>query len=132
MSIKAQIPARDITREHCFLAAAAGFASPSEFVEHCTRRLVQGQVEFGSRWAGMTLDQFAAELMEEGADLGAWAALADQKADLEHLPAELRTRVAVLLQRAARRGAQAHFDAVALRQLLSEHQPTLVKGREQS
>jgi hypothetical protein len=122
VTIRAQQPARDIVREHKFLTQATGFAIPADFVEHCTRRLVQGEHEFGDRWTRIGLTGFVRELREEAADLGAWSALADQAVDLEHLPPAAAAEFAQILEQIARRGAQAHFDAGVLERLLADHQ----------
>lgn len=93
---------RDV--EQRFLARAAGTQHP-EFVVQATRRLDLGQELYGDEWEGRSIESFLEELLEEAADLGAWAALAIQT-----------TRdpgVVQLLELAAQYGARAH-EALAI------------------
>lgn len=120
MTVRAQQPARDNRRERVFLHAAAGFVTPEGFVEHAEARLAQGERDrnYGNRWAQITLATFVQELREEAADLGAWAALADQRLDLEHLHPTFAAQIRAALQSIARRGAQAHHQADVIERLL--------------
>lgn len=82
-------PARQPAREHRFLTEAARGHAP--FVAQAQARLEAG------------------ELLEEAADLGAWATLADQALDADPKHSELNhDQVRAVLNLVARRGAQAH------------------------
>lgn len=117
MTIRAQQPARDPRREREFLQRASAFTGARLFIAHCEHRLGQGDREFGQRWARIGLHQHVRELSEEGADLGAWAALAEQAVDLEHVHDSRLVRVQLSL--AARGGAIAHQAVEQLARLLS-------------
>jgi hypothetical protein len=112
-------PFRDLDREQRFLLDAAHGHEP--FVEHATARLEAGEEPFGDSWAWIGIRRHLAELLEESADIGSWAALAEQALDHEQLSDVDRQRTRAVLQLAARRGAQAH-EALhgALRALASE------------
>lgn len=109
MTIRAQEPARDEQRTREFLQHASAFTTDPTFVLHCSDRLARGDVEFGVRWALTPLREFARELAEEAADLGAWAALADQAADLMDLPPPAREELREVLLAIAHDGAEAHL-----------------------
>ena len=98
---------RDQQREQTFLRDAA--RGHEAFVQHATARLDAGEEPYGDSWAWIGIGRHVRELAEEAADLGAWAALADQALDREHdLPDVDRARTRAVLELVARRGAQAH------------------------
>jgi hypothetical protein len=98
---------RDGFRERRLLAAAARGHEP--FVRHAEARLEAGQEPFGDSWAWFGMPRHLRELLEEAADLGAWAVLADQALDRDpHLSHLHREQLRAVLAIAARRGAQAH------------------------
>jgi hypothetical protein len=111
---------RDLEREQRFLREAARGHQP--FVDQATARLEAGEEPFGDSWAWIGIRRHLAELLEEAADVGSWAALADQALDREQLSDVDRQRIAAVLQLAARHGAQAHE---ALSQALSRALGTL-------
>jgi hypothetical protein len=98
--------ARDLDREALFLAAAGG--GRSAFFAQATGRLRAGQAVYGDGWAARGVEALVGELLEESADLGAWAALADQALDAEQLSPGERQRMAAVLALVAAHGAQAH------------------------
>jgi hypothetical protein len=104
-------PVRNHDREHTFLAAAARGHAP--FVAHAQARLEAGDEPFGDSWAWIGIGRHLSELLEEAADLGAWAALADEALDLERLTDRQRQQVRAVLALAARRGAEAHQSLTA-------------------
>lgn len=122
MTIRAQQPARDLKRERVFLHAAAGFVTPEGFVEHAELRLEEGETAagYGNRWAEIGIRAFVKELREEAADLGAWAALADQALTVEDLHPATAAHVRAALQSIARRGAQAHHQADVIDRVLDD------------
>jgi len=98
---------RDPDRERRFLDDAARGHEP--FVEQATARLDAGEEIYGDAWIWIGLRRHLAELLEEAADLGSWAALASQALDREpDLSATDRERVVAVLAAAARHGARAH------------------------
>jgi len=98
---------RDPDRERTFLAEAARGRHP--FVEQATLRLNAGEEVYGDSWAWIGLRRHLTELLEEAADLGAWAALAAQALDLEPNLADAdRQRIAGVLAATASHGARAH------------------------
>lgn len=100
-------PARDHHRERRFLAEAA--RGQRAFVDQCESRLEAGEEQFGSSWAWIGIRKHLVELLEEAADLGAWAVLADQALDRSHeLSALHRDQIRAALADTAHRGAQAH------------------------
>lgn len=103
----AGVSLRDLDRERRFLRDAARAHAP--FVEHASERLAAGEEPFGDSWAWIGVRRHLAELLEEAADLGAWAALCEQALDRElELAAEDRQRLRAVVQIAARAGAEAH------------------------
>lgn len=76
-----QMSRRDPQRETAFLTEAARGHAP--FVEQATARLDMGEEIYGDSWAWIGLRRHLAELLEEAADLGSWAALASQALDTE-------------------------------------------------
>ena len=98
---------RDLEREKRFLRDAARGHDP--FVQHALDRLEAGEEPFGDSWAWIGIRKHLAELAEEAADVGGWAALADQALDREHGLSDVdRARIRAVLELVARRGAQAH------------------------
>ncbi|MGC9221756.1 MAG: hypothetical protein ACP5H2_10465 [Solirubrobacteraceae bacterium] len=98
---------RDEFRERRFLAEAACGHAP--FVTQALERLEAGEAEYGSSWAWIGVRRHLAELLEEAADLGAWAVLADQALDGElALSAAQREQLRQALRRVAALGAAAH------------------------
>ena len=103
----AQVSRRDPDRERAFLAEAARGHQP--FVDHALARLDAGDELYGDSWVWIGMRRHLAELLEEAADLGAWAVLAHQALDHEpRLSAVDRQRVAGAVAAAARHGARAH------------------------
>ncbi len=100
---------RDSVREQAWLEAAEQDAGASGFACHVVERLLAGESVYGDRWATVGLRKLIAELMEEAADLGAWAVLALQVLGEQ---AE-RDLVASALRAAILWGAYAHH-ALAL------------------
>lgn len=103
--------ARDLARERRFLTAAAGGDDP--FVAHAVERLELGETEYGSSWSTRPVGDLLAEIAEEAADQGAWAALAVQSFDAAPLSAVERARLADVLSLVATHGARAHGLLVA-------------------
>jgi hypothetical protein len=100
-------PARDSFRERRLLADAA--RGHHAFVAQAKARLEAGEELYGDSWAWIGIRRHLAELLEEAADLGAWAALADQALDTDpRLSDQHRERIRAILAVAARCGAQAH------------------------
>jgi hypothetical protein len=98
---------RDRDRERAFLADAARGHRP--LVDHALARLDAGDELYGDSWAWIGIRKHLAELLEEAADLGAWAVLAHQALDHEpRLSAVDRQRVAGVVAAAAAHGARAH------------------------
>lgn len=97
---------RDLEREASFLSTAAG--DHAAFVEHVAARLQLGEREYGDAWATRDLRELLGELLEEAADLGAWAVLAEQRLSTSSLTIGERDRVVAVLSLVARHGAQAH------------------------
>lgn len=118
---------RDVDRELRFLTDAARGHRP--FVEHATARLAAGDETFGDSWAWIGVARHLTELLEEAADLGAWAALCDQAADLERLSTDDKRRLEALLRVVARRGAQAHEALTSAVRALAVASPT-ADGKE--
>ena len=99
--------ARNLKREQRFLTEAARGHDP--FVRHATARLEAGEEPFGDSWCWIGVRKHLAELLEEAADLGSWAALCDQTADHDPRLSDVdRERVRAVLALVARLGAQAH------------------------
>lgn len=94
---------RDETAEQRFFEAAAGGQTPT-FVAHATNRLELGQELYGDAWAQRGIAGLVDELLEEAADLGAWAALAIQTLDDSPGDEFIRT----LLDIASLHAARAH------------------------
>lgn len=116
MTIRAQELQRDPAREASFLRDAARRTDSGEmFVAHATRRLEIGQARFGDRWANLTLLEYVRELTEEGADLGAWSALAGQVASHARSGPEVMHHLELI----AHAGAMAHAAAQSLARLLN-------------
>jgi hypothetical protein len=113
-------PLRDLDREQRFLLDAAHGHEP--FVEQATARLEAGEEPFGDSWAWIGIRKHLRELLEEAADVGACAVLADQALRYEQGLADVdRERIRTVLALSARRGAQAHEALTAvLRALTSE------------
>jgi hypothetical protein len=123
VTIRAQQPQRDPSREARFLLAAARRADSGDaFVAHATRRLQAGEEKFGSRWTELTLLEYVRELAEEGADLGAWSVLAAQVA--EHVRSDRLPEVLDHLSLIAHAGAIAHAACENLARLINPT-PTL-------
>jgi hypothetical protein len=100
-------PARQAAREQRFLADAARGHAP--FVAHAQARLEGGEELYGDSWAWIGIRRHLTELLEEAADLGAWATLADQALDRDsEVSDQHREQIRAVLAVAARRGAQAH------------------------
>jgi hypothetical protein len=98
---------RDPERERTFLDAAARGHHP--FVTQAQVRLEAGEELYGTSWAWIGVRRHLAELLEEAADLGSWAALADQALDHERDLSDVdRQRIAGVLAAAAEQGARAH------------------------
>jgi hypothetical protein len=98
---------RDLDREQRFLHNAARGHEP--FIEHATARLDVGEEPYGDSWAWIGIRRHLAELAEEAADLGSWAALADQALDREQELSDVdRARIRAVLELVARRGAEVH------------------------
>jgi len=98
--------ARDTERETRFLAGAARGHNP--FVAQAQARLEAGEEIYSDSWAWIGILRHLAELLEEAADLGSWAALADQALDREQLTEREREHIRASLELAACCGAQAH------------------------
>jgi hypothetical protein len=100
-------PARQALRERAFLTEAARGHAP--FIAEAQARLEAGEELYGDSWAWIGIRRHLAELLEEAADLGAWAVLADQALDRDHELSDLhRQQISAVLAVAARCGAQAH------------------------
>lgn len=100
-------PARDLPCERAFLAAAARGHHP--FVAQAQARLEAGEELFGDSWCWIGIRRHLTELLEEAADVGSWAALADQALDVDPSLSDLhREQIRAVLVLAARHGAQAH------------------------
>jgi hypothetical protein len=100
-------PARQAAREHRFLTDAARGHAP--FVAQARARLEAGEEHYGDSWAWIGIRRHLTELLEEAADLGAWATLADQALDADPKHSELNhDQIRAVLNLVARRGAQAH------------------------
>jgi hypothetical protein len=113
---------RDPEREQRFLRDAARHHEP--FAEHAAARLAAGEEPFGDSWAWIGIRRHLAELLEEAADVGAWAVLAEQALDREPLADVDRRRIGAVLQLVARCGAQAHEALTgAVRALDGPHAP---------
>lgn len=98
---------RDRDREQRILTNAGHGRAP--FIEQARARLEAGEERFGSSWSWIGIPRHLTELMEEAADLGSWAVLADQALDLEHgLSDDAREQIRQALHRAAELGAEAH------------------------
>jgi len=98
---------RDPGRERAFLIEAARGHEP--FVEQAIARLDGGEEIYGDSWKWIGLRRHFAELLEEAADLGSWAALAAQALDHEpDLSDADRQRIDAVLAATARHGARAH------------------------
>lgn len=110
---------RDVSREWRFLDQAS-YGTRSGFAKAAAARLVQGEQSFGDRWKTLTLEQFARELEEEAADLGAWAVLAVQALDGLDLEDVHIARLDGLLTQVARAGAQALSAVNAIRAVLDD------------
>lgn len=120
MTIRAQTTVRDLPREREFLTRSSALSrTPGAFIDHGHDRLAEGESKFGDQWTRLTLEEFARELLEEAADLGAWAALAEQKLDSE-IPVSHRATVRMLLIRVARHGAGAHEAVRQFEELLAK------------
>jgi hypothetical protein len=102
----AVVSLRDPGREQRFLRDAARHHEP--YAEHAAARLEAGEEPFGDSWAWIGIRRHLAELLEEAADVGAWATLAEQALDREALSHVDRERIGAVLQLVARCGAQAH------------------------
>jgi hypothetical protein len=99
--------ARDTQREHAFLAEAA--RGHDRFVAQCEARLAASEDRFGSSWAWIGIGRHLTELLEEAADLGSWAVLADQALDHDQTLSDLhKEQIRAVLVVTSRRGAQAH------------------------
>ena len=100
-------PARQAAREHRFLTDAARGHAP--FIAESQARLEAGEELYGDSWAWIGIRRHLTELLEEAADLGAWAVLADQALDRDpQLSDQDREQIRAVLAGAARHGAQAH------------------------
>lgn len=108
---------RDLDLEAAFLDAAELGIQAEGFADHARRRLQAGERAYAGRWAGVGWHQFAHELTEEAADLGAWAVLALQTIERD-VPEHARADAALLLDCIARAGAEAHAAAGRLRELV--------------
>jgi hypothetical protein len=97
---------RDQAREQRFLRDAARGHDP--FSDHAAARLDAGEDTYGDSWVWVGIRRHLDELLEEAADLGSWAALAEQALDREPLSDVDRQRILAVLHLAARHGAQAH------------------------
>jgi len=115
-----RVTARDRARERAFLAAAARPHGPAGACwALCARgRLEAGQAAYGDRWATVGLSRLLEELAEEAADLGAWAALAEQALDFEDLDPSTAVEVHRALEAATRAGADAYAALLPLRRAL--------------
>jgi hypothetical protein len=113
---------RDLDRERRFLRHAARHHEP--FAQHAAARLAAGEEPFGDSWAWIGIGRHLLELLEEAADVGAWATLAEQALDREPLSDVDRQRIGAVLQLVARCGAQAHEALTgAMRALDGPHAP---------
>jgi hypothetical protein len=98
---------RDTQREHVFLTEAA--RGHDSFVAQCEARLEAGEERFGDSWAWVGIRRHLTELLEEAADLGSWAVLADQALDHDQALSDLhKEQLRSVLAVASHRGAQAH------------------------
>lgn len=71
----------DLAELRFLLAAAHGHGRAGRrWATHAQCRLRDGQRDYGDTWATRPVAELLAELREEAADLGAWAALAAQRA----------------------------------------------------
>jgi hypothetical protein len=105
--VAAQVSRGDPDRERAFLADAARGHQP--FVDHALARLDAGDAVYGDSWAWIGIRKHLAELLEEAADLGAWAVLAHQALDHEPgLSDADRQRVSGAVAAAAGHGGRAH------------------------
>jgi hypothetical protein len=112
---------RDPDRERQFLRKAGPGAPP--YGAHACRRLATGKREYGNSWATRGLPALMSEILEECADVGAWAALAVQALDHEaDLDDDDRETVADALLAAARYGALAYARIGNARRLLETEQ----------
>jgi hypothetical protein len=106
-------------------------AGGSPFVAHAVDRLELGDREYGESWARRPLAELLNELLEEAADLGAWAVLTLQS--LGGLDPARYTAVEAAVLDAARAGARAHSAVLcALQEITGPVPPvglsTLVEG----
>lgn len=81
-------------------------AGGAPFVAHAAARLALGERAYGDAWAQRSVPDLLNELLEEAADLGAWAVLVLQS--LDALDADHRAIVEAAVLDAARAGARAH------------------------
>lgn len=81
-------------------------AGGSPFVTQATARLKLGERVYGDRWMRQGVSVLLSELLEEAADLGAWAVLVLQS--LDELDPDQREVVEACVLDAARAGARAH------------------------
>lgn len=111
---------RDRIREHAFLAAPArlhGHAGEC-WAASARLRLEAGQAAYGDRWRTLGLPRLLDELAEEAADLGAWAALAEQALDGADLDPVDAVEVRRALEVAASAGAAAYAALLVPRRAL--------------
>jgi len=119
VTIRAQQPVRDPSRELAFFQTAARTTGAERFVEHARQRLEDGEDKFGERWTRLRLHEFTRELAEEAADLAAWAALAAQALDgTTSMPADHRGAITEQLSNIARAGAKAHHAIEAINHII--------------
>ena len=94
---------RDPERERRLFCVVGPLAA---WRRHASERLEAGEREYGNSWAPRPLEELLWEIMEECADVGAWAALALQALELRSdLGDGDREFVSKALQDAARYGA---------------------------
>ena len=110
--------ARDLDREQRFLTDLA--RGHDGFVRHATARLAAGEDLYSDSWAWIGVRKHLGKLLEEAADLGSWAVLADQAADVDPRLSDVdRERVRAVLALVARLGAQAHEALAGVTRVLS-------------
>lgn len=95
---------RDLERERDFVGSGAG-----GWAEHVHTRLAAGQEIHGDRWAERPLTALLYEILEEAADIGAWAALAEQRLDAADFDDDAKAMVRSCLSDAVGSGSWAHW-----------------------
>jgi hypothetical protein len=113
---------RDPDRERRFLHAASPLVPA--FREHACRRLAAGEVEYGDSWATRPIEGLLSEIIEECADIGAWAALTDQAVDRTEFDQADRELITEALLDAARLGAFAWARIATAQAVFVEARPS--------